>query len=98
MTNASMTNSPPPVIIYTTPACPDCQTLKDWLAREEIAFEARDLSDRNVMEEANADCGVLVAPIKVVDQKTFFCCTYPSEHPGLARALGLANLVGKREP
>ncbi|MDF3834154.1 glutaredoxin [Cupriavidus basilensis] len=49
--------SHPQVIIYTTPTCPDCRTLKAWLAREGIAFEERDLSDPEIMVEAKARTG-----------------------------------------
>lgn len=27
-----------PVVLYTTPTCPDCRLLKAWLQREGIAF------------------------------------------------------------
>ena len=57
--------SHPPVTIYTTPTCPDCLMLKAWLAREEVAFEERDLSDHKIMAEAKARTGVRVAPITV---------------------------------
>ncbi len=43
-----------PVILYTTPTCPDCRMLKTWLAREGIAFEERDLTDPKIMAEAKA--------------------------------------------
>lgn len=46
--------SHPPVIIYTTPTCPDCWALKAWLAREGMAFEERDLTDPTpVLSEAS---------------------------------------------
>lgn len=80
----------PPVVIYTTPTCPDCRSLKAWLEGEEVAFEERDLSDPKIMEEAKARTGVRVAPIILVGEKVFYG-TFASQKPGLTVALGLAN-------
>jgi len=80
-------SSLPKVIIYTTPACPDCRTLKDWLDREGIVFEERD-SDPEIMEQAKARTGVRVAPITMVGAKVFYG-TFPWQKPGLIAALGL---------
>jgi len=55
-----MTNT---VIVYSTPTCPDCRTLKAWLARNGIDFIERDLTDQTVMDEAKRRFGVRVAPI-----------------------------------
>jgi glutaredoxin len=82
--------SHPRVVIYTTPTCPDCRTLKAWLEREGIAFEERDLSDPEIMAEAKARTGVRVAPISLVGQKVFYG-TFPSQRPGLTVALGLSQ-------
>ncbi len=54
------------VIIYTTPTCPDCRQLKSWLQQAGVAFEERDLSDPEIMEEAKARYGVRVALITVI--------------------------------
>ena len=81
--------SHPQVIIYTTPTCPDCRTLKAWLEREGIAFEERDLSDPKIMAEAKARTGVRVAPITLVGEAVFYG-TFPSQKPGLTLALGLS--------
>ncbi len=82
--------SHPPVLIYTTPACPDCRALKAWLEREEIAFEERDLSNPKIMAEAKARTGVRVAPISLVGDQVFYG-TFPSQKPGLTVALGLSH-------
>ena len=82
----------PPVIIYTTPSCPDCQALKTWLDREEVAFEERDLTDPKIMAEAKARTGVRVAPITVVGEKVFYG-TFPSQKAGLTVALGLSHIA-----
>lgn len=81
--------SHPRVLVYSTPTCPDCQMLKAWLDREGIAFEVRDLSNRDVMEEAKARTGVRIAPITLVGDEVFYG-TFASQKPGLMRALGLS--------
>ena len=90
-------SSHPQVIIYTTPTCPDCRTLKAWLEREGIAFEERDLSDPKIMEEAKTRTGVRVAPITLVGEKVFYG-TFPSQKPDLTVALGLSNASWERAP
>ena len=84
-----MANTPhPPVILYTTPTCPDCRMLKAWLQQEGIAFEERDLTDPAIMAEAKARTGVRVAPITLVGEQVFYG-TFPSQKPGLIEVLGL---------
>ncbi|MCY1246800.1 Glutaredoxin-like protein NrdH [Variovorax boronicumulans] len=78
----------PPVVIYTTPTCPDCRMLKAWLEREGIAFEERDLTDPEIMAQAKARTGVRVAPITLVGEQVFYG-TFPSQKPGLTEVLGL---------
>ncbi|RYH06372.1 glutaredoxin family protein [Tropicimonas sp. IMCC6043] len=51
------------VIVYSTPTCPDCRTLKAWLRRLGIDFSERDLTELAVMDEAKQRFGVRVAPI-----------------------------------
>ncbi len=51
------------VIVYSTPTCPDCRTLKAWLGRLGIEYVERDLTDQAVMDEAKRRFGVRVAPI-----------------------------------
>lgn len=84
--------STPPVLIYTTPTCPDCHALKRWLAEERIAYEERDLTDPMIAEEAKARTGVRVAPISIVGSEVFYG-TFHSQKPGLIKALGLAGAV-----
>ncbi|MBQ0268185.1 glutaredoxin family protein [Providencia huaxiensis] len=64
--------SKPGILIYTTPACPDCKLLKEWLAREQFPFEERDLTDPQVMAEAKARTGVRVAPITLIGEHIFY--------------------------
>jgi glutaredoxin len=87
---AMVITSQPPVILYTTPACPDCHALKTWLDREGIIFDERDLSIREVMEEAKARTGVRVAPITVVGDSVFYG-TFLTQKPLLTVVLGLTG-------
>lgn len=82
--------SHPQAIIYTTPTCPDCRTLKAWLSSEGIAFEERDLTNPEIMAEAKARTGVRVAPITLVGDQVFYG-TFLSQKPGLTLALGLSS-------
>lgn len=88
--------SHPPVILYTTPTCPDCRMLKAWLQREGIAFEERDLTDPAIMAEAKARTGVRVAPVTLVGEQVFYG-TFPSQKPGLTAALGLSNAAREKD-
>ena len=76
------------VIIYTTPTCPDCRQLKEWLTKMHIPFEERDLTDPHIMAEAKARTGVRVAPITLIGDKVFYG-TFISQKPDLIVALGL---------
>lgn len=76
------------IIVYTTPTCPDCRTLKSWLTQQGFAFEERDLSDPAIMEEAKARTGVRVAPITIVGDQVFYG-TFPSQKAALTTILGL---------
>lgn len=76
----------PEIIVYSTPTCPDCRTLKLWLQDKNIAFEERDLSDPDIMAEAKSRTGVRVAPITLVGDEVFYG-TFESQLPGLRRAL-----------
>jgi glutaredoxin len=54
------------VTVYSTPTCPDCRNLKAWLARIGIGYAERELTDQDVMDEAERRFGVRVAPITVI--------------------------------
>lgn len=77
-----------PVVIYTTPTCPDCHALKRWLVSLGITYEERDLTDPKIMEEAKTRTGVRVAPITFVGEE-FFYGTFADQRPRIAAALGL---------
>lgn len=78
------------IIVYTTPTCPDCRTLKAWLHAQGVAFEERDLTDPAIMEEARARTGVRVAPITIVGGEVFYG-TFGSQKPKLVEALALGR-------
>ena len=86
MSNASSQH----VIVYTTPTCPDCRMLKDWLGRAGVAFEERDLTDPAISDEAKTRTGVRIAPITIVGERVFYG-TFASQKQGLVEALGLSN-------
>lgn len=77
----------PGLTVYTTPTCPDCRALKDWLGREGIAFEERDLSDPATMDEAKARFGVRVAPITEIGD-WFTYGTFAEQKPKIIERLG----------
>jgi glutaredoxin len=79
-------SSYPPVVLYTTPTCPDCHALKAWLTRLGFSFEERDLTDPATMAEAKARTGVRVAPITVIGDQVFYG-TFQSQKARIAEAL-----------
>jgi glutaredoxin-like protein NrdH len=79
--------SPPHILIYTTPTCPDCHALKHWLAQQALTYEERDLTDPRIAEEAKARTGVRVAPITIIGSDVFYG-TFQNQKPGLIKALG----------
>lgn len=74
------------VEIYTTPNCPDCATLKHWLAAQGIHYVERDLSNPGVAEAARRRTGLRIAPITVVDG-TAIWGTAAEQLPRLRRLL-----------
>ncbi|MHC1550798.1 glutaredoxin family protein [Phyllobacterium sp. K27] len=78
------------ILIYTTPTCPDCHALKQWLNQQEIAYEERDLTNPQIAAEAKERTGVRVAPITIVGSEMFYG-TFQNQKPGIIRALGLTQ-------
>lgn len=79
------------VLVYTTPTCPDCHALKQWLEEQNVDYVERDLTDPMIAEEAKARTGVRVAPISIVGEAIFYG-TFQSQKPGLMQALGLRQV------
>lgn len=76
----------PDITLYTTPTCPDCHALKTWLAKRDLTYQERDLSDPAVSDEAKRRYGVRVAPITVVGDQ-FFYGTFGDQRPQLEALL-----------
>jgi len=74
------------ILIYTTPGCPDCAALKQWLNGRGLAYEERDLSQPGMAEQAKERCGVRIAPITVIADRCFYG-TFPDQKPQLEAAL-----------
>ena len=79
-----------PLVVYTTPTCPDCRALKAWLEREGIPYVERDLTDPAVMAEAKARTGVRVAPITARGD-WFAYGTFEKQRPEIRALLGRAT-------
>ena len=76
----------PAIRIYTSPGCPDCAALKQWLAQHGLAYAEKDLSQAGVADEAKARYGVRIAPITGIGD-AFFYGTFPEQKPKLEAAL-----------
>ncbi len=74
------------ILIYTTPGCPDCAALKQWLHQRGLNYEERDLSQPGVAEQAKTRCGVRVAPVTVIGEQCFYG-TFADQKPKLEAAL-----------
>ena len=75
-----------PVLVYSTPTCPDCKALKGWLRDNGIAFTERDLTDPAIAEEAKSRTGVRVAPITIIGDQVLYG-TFLSQRPRLEELL-----------
>lgn len=84
MTNTSSGSGP--IIVYTSPGCPDCAAVKRYLADLGMPFEERDISAPGVADEAKSRYGVRVAPITVVGN-SFFYGTFSQQKPQLDLAI-----------
>lgn len=65
------TTETPRLTVYTTPTCPYCTKLKQWLDQEDIAYEEHDVaSDQEKAEEMVQITGQRGVPQTVVDGET----------------------------
>lgn len=78
----------PGVVVYTTPTCPDCRTLKAWLNEIGVPLIERDLTAPTVAEEVKTRTDVRVFPITLVGDRVFYG-TFVSQKAGLTNALDL---------
>lgn len=77
----------PDIILYSSPGCPDCAAVRQYLTTLELPFDERDVSAPGVAEEAKSQYGVRVAPITVIDGKAFWG-TFAEQKPKLDEILG----------
>lgn len=63
-----MTENPKKIRIFSTPACPYCFTLKEYLKDRKIEFEDIDVSkDREKLEEMVKKSGQMGVPVVDID-------------------------------
>lgn len=74
------------ILIYTSPGCPDCAALKQWLTEAGLGYHERDLSDPSVSDEAKSRCGVRVAPVTVIGEQCLYG-TFANQLPQLQTLL-----------
>lgn len=55
------------VVVYTSPTCPWCDRVKEFLAEHNVAFEEKDVSDPANAEEAIKKSGQMGVPIVDID-------------------------------
>ena len=79
--------STPTVTLYTSPGCPDCAAVRRWLEQHDVPFTERDVTQPGVGDEAKERYGVRIAPITVLDDRTFFFGTFDLQLPQLRRVL-----------
>ena len=72
------------VLVYTSPTCSACRTVKEFLAMHHVDFEERSLSDPAHLEELGERHGAYSAPSVVVDHKLV-----EGGLPDIAAALGI---------
>lgn len=80
------TSASAPILVYTSPGCPDCAAVKRYLADRGMPYEERDITTPGVADEAKSRYGVRVAPITVVGG-SFFYGTFAQQKPQLDLAL-----------
>lgn len=60
-----------PITIYTTPTCPYCRALKQFLAERNVSYEERDVSrDRAAVQELMSRTGQMGVPVMLIDGQT----------------------------
>lgn len=65
-----MKTSAKKVVVYSTPSCPYCYTLKEFLKEKNVAFEEVDvLSDEKAREDMIERSGQMSVPVLEVDGK-----------------------------
>lgn len=60
------------ILLYTSPGCPDCAAVKNYLKQRQLDFEERDISAPGMADEAKSRYGVRIAPITVIDGEVLY--------------------------
>jgi glutaredoxin 3 len=56
------------ILVYTSPTCPYCQMVKEFLSQRGISFEERDVSrNRSYAEELVRNTGQMGVPVTIID-------------------------------
>src|SRR4030042_2809155 len=56
------------VMVYTSPACPYCKMVKDFLSQRGISFEERDVSrNSSYAQELMRNTGQMGVPVTIID-------------------------------
>ncbi len=74
------------VLLYTSPGCPDCMAVKQFLQNHGIVYDERDVTAPGVADEAKSRYGVRVAPITVIGKEVLFG-TFLQQRAGLQKYL-----------
>jgi len=75
----------PHVVVYTSPTCTACRSVKEFLSRNHVEFEERSLSEPRWLEELGELHGAYSAPSVVVDGQLVENASLPA----ISQALGL---------
>lgn len=74
------------VLLYTSPGCPDCVAVKQFLHHHGIVYDERDITAPGVADEAKSRYGVRVAPITVIGEQVLFGA-FSQQQPSLQKYL-----------
>ena len=78
------------VTVYSTPVCPYCVMVKDFLKKHKIGFEDVDVSkDRSRADEMIRKSGGMAVPVIVINKDGSEKVIIGFNKPALEKALGL---------
>lgn len=87
----------PMVNLYTTPNCPDCAAVKQYLDRNSVAYREKDVtSDPRHLEEMQRVAGVRIAPVTVIAGQAFYG-TFDRQRDHLETALRAQGLIREQD-
>lgn len=79
-----------PIVVYTTPGCPQCNLTKTWLEKHEIQHRVVDVSEDQIALQKIKQMGYQTAPVVIVP----FDWPTPGEHWYGFRPDKLSALIG----